>query len=197
MNETIPAIDPAHSALLVMDYQAAIVGSIPESDELLARVAAAISTARDCGVQIGYVRVALDDADYAAIPDTNKRFTEAAASRRLHAEAPELAIHGAVAPEPGDLLVRKTRVGAFSTTDLDQQLRDRHIDTLILAGISTSGVVLSTVRDAADRDYRLYVLKDGCFDRDYDVHDLLMQKVFPRQADVISVADLSRLLATE
>jgi nicotinamidase-related amidase len=81
MNETIPAIDPAHSALLVMDYQAAIVGSIPESDELLARVAAAISTARDCGVQIGYVRVALDDADYAAIPDTNKRFTEAAASR--------------------------------------------------------------------------------------------------------------------
>ena len=58
-----------------------------------------------------------------------------AASRRLHDEAPETAIHDAVAPEPGDLVVRKTRVGAFSTTDLDQQLRSRKIDTLILAGI--------------------------------------------------------------
>jgi nicotinamidase-related amidase len=177
-----------------MDYQPAILRSIPESDELLTRVAAAISTARDRGVQIGYVRVAFNDSDYAAIPDTNKRFTEVAASCRMHDEAPETAILEAVAPEPGDLIVRKTRVGAFSTTDLDQQLRDRKIDTLILAGISTSGVVLSTVREAADRDYRVYVLEDGSFDRDRDVHDLLTQKVFPRQAYVISIAELSNLL---
>jgi nicotinamidase-related amidase len=128
------------------------------------------------------------------VPDTNKRFTEMAAGRRMHHEAPETAIHEAVAPGPGDLVVRKTRVGAFSTTDLDEQLRDGQIDTLILAGISTSGVVLSTVRDAADRDYRVYVLEDGCFDRDPAVHDLLMQKVFPRQSYVISIADLSSLL---
>jgi nicotinamidase-related amidase len=120
VNQTTPTIDPARTALLVMDYQPAILGSIPESDELLTRVAAAISTARDRGVQIGYVRVAFDEADYAAIPNTNKRFTEAAASRRMQHEAPETAIHDAVAPEPGDLIVRKTRVGALSTTDLDQ-----------------------------------------------------------------------------
>jgi nicotinamidase-related amidase len=40
-------------------------------------------------------------------------------------EAPEATIHEAVSPEPGDLIVRKTRVGAFSTTDLDRQLRDQ------------------------------------------------------------------------
>ena len=85
-------------------------------------------------------------------------------------------------------------MGAFSTTDLDQQLRSRKIDTLTLAGISTSGVVLSTVRDAADRDYRVYVLEDACFDRDQEVHDLLTRKVFPRQAYVISIADLPDLL---
>jgi nicotinamidase-related amidase len=96
---------------------------------------------------------------------------------------------------PGDLTVRKTRVGAFSTTDLDRRLRAHGIDTLVLAGISTSGVVLSTVRDAADRDYRLYVLKDGCADRDGEVHDLLMRKVFPRQAWVVSIADLPGLLS--
>lgn len=64
----------------------------------------------------------------------------------------------------------------------------------ILAGISTSGVVLSTVRDAADRDYRLYVLEDATADPDVEIHAALTTKVFPRQADVISNAELSDLL---
>ena len=68
------------------------------------------------------------------------------------------------------------------------------VDTLILAGISTSGVVLSTVRDGADRDYALYVLSDATADRDATVHACLMEKVFPRQAEVISVAELEGIL---
>jgi nicotinamidase-related amidase len=197
MNETVPTIDPQHAMLLVMDYQRAILNNLPGADELLPRVAQAIAAARGRGVRIGYVRVAFNEADYDALPDTNKGFAAIATGRSLYHEAPETAVHDAVAPEPGDLTVRKTRVGAFSTTDLDGQLRDGKIDTLILAGISTSGVVLSTVRDAADRDYRLYVLEDGCADRDGEVHGLLMRKVFPRQAYVISIADLSSLLAAE
>ena len=73
-------------------------------------------------------------------------------------------MHDRVAPRTGDIVVRKVRVGAFSTTDLDAQLRERGVDTLILAGISTSGVVLSTVRDASDRDYRVVVLADATAD---------------------------------
>jgi nicotinamidase-related amidase len=99
-----------------------------------------------------------------------------------------------VAPQHGDIIVRKTRVGAFSTTDLARQLADRGIDTLILAGISTSGVVLSTVRDASDRDYALYVLSDATADRDESVHACLIEQVFPRQADVITVSELGALL---
>ena len=102
-----------------------------------------------------------------------------------------------MAPHEGDIIVRKTRVGAFSTTDLAQQLADRGIDTLILAGISTSGVVLSTVRDGADRDYALYVLSDATADGDAAVHACLMEKVFPRQAKVITVAELDGLLAAD
>lgn len=197
MNETTPTIDPHHAMLLVMDYQPAILDNVPGATELLLRLAGAIAAARSSGVRIGYVRLGFDDADYEAMPDANKGFTGVAASRRMHHEAPETAIHDAVAPEPGDLIVRKTRVGAFSTTDLDLQLRERKIDTLILAGITTSGVVLTTVREAADRDYRLYVLADASFDRDQDVHALLTQKVFPRQTHVISIADLAGLLGAE
>ena len=88
----------------------------------------------------------------------------------------------------------KKRVGAFSTTNLAARLTARGIDTLILSGIATSGVVLSTLRDAADRDYRLFVLSDICADMDAEVHiAALTEKVFPRQADVIDL-DGFRLL---
>ncbi|GIH12072.1 MFS transporter [Rugosimonospora africana] len=189
-------VDPRQTALLVMDLQPAILGSFPDADALLTRLASAIATARDRGAHVGYVRVAFEDADYAAIPPENKTFARLSGGNYLHNAAPESAVHDDVAPRTGDIVVRKTRVGAFSTTDLDRQLRDRGVTTLILGGISTSGVVLSTVRDAADRDYRVFVLSDGSADSDREVHDVLTQKVFPRQADVITVAELPDLLGT-
>lgn len=194
MTEHTPPIDPARTVLLVMDYQPAIVDSLDGRDELLGRTAEVLALARRRGVTVGYVRVAFSDADYDAIPATNKSFSGLAGARRLPESSPASAVHPTVAPAPGDIVVRKTRVGAFSTTDLDTQLRARGIDTLVLAGIATSGVVLSTVRDGADRDYRLYVLGDCCADRDAEVHQLLIEKVFPRQAFVITSASLSTLI---
>ena len=197
MSNPSPSIDPRRTALLVMDLQPAVLGSLPDANTLLSRLSGAIATARGSGAHIGYVRVAFDDRDYAAIPPENKAFAHLAGGRHLHNDSPESAVHDDVAPNPGDIVVRKTRVGAFSTTDLDQQLRDRGVTTLILGGVSTSAVVLSTVRDAADRDYRVFVLSDGSADRDEEVHDVLTRKVFPRQADVITVAELPALLAPQ
>jgi len=196
----VPPVDPKHTALLVMDYQTAILGSLSNdlgnADALLARTTQAIAAFRWRGAHVGYVRVAFEDADFAAIPSTNKMFAGlAAAGRDFHSDSPGTAIDERIAPKAGDIVVRKTRVGAFSTTDLDQQLRDRGIDTLVLAGISTSGVVLSTVRAASDLDYRVIVLADGCADREPDVHDFLIEKIFPRQADVITYAELHGLFA--
>ena len=68
-------------------------------------------------------------------------------------------------------------------------LRARDVTHLALGGISTSGVVLSTVRAAADKDYRLTVLEDLCLDADEEVHRVLTGKIFPRQAEVIPAAD--------
>ena len=182
MADATPSIDPNRAILLVMDYQPAILANVPDLDVLLKRAAEAIAVARGSGMAVGYVRVAFTDADYDAAAASNTRFAAMAANRRMSDGTPETAVHLAVAPEPGDIAVRKTRVGAFSTTDLDRQLDERGIDTLVLAGVSNSGVVLSTVRDASDHDYTLYVLEDACADRDPEVHDVLMHKVFPRQA---------------
>jgi len=91
--------------------------------------------------------------------------------------------------------VVKHRVNAFFGTDLDMILRAQGRDTLILVGHATSGVILSTIRYAADADYRLVVVEDGCADRDPEVHTILMEKVFPRQATVASTLDVVTALA--
>lgn len=196
MPDTTRKIAPAHTALLVMDYQTGILGMVENSDALVANAQSAIRIVRSHGGHIGYVRVAFTEADYDAIPERNKGFWAVKSSgRNFGTDSPVTAIDQRVAPQDGDIVVRKTRVGAFSTTDLAEQLRRRGIDTLILAGISTSGVVLSTIRDAADHDYRLVVLADACADPQADVHTLLMEKVFPRQSDVVTTGDLDALLS--
>ncbi|HEY4454818.1 MAG TPA: isochorismatase family cysteine hydrolase, partial [Pseudonocardiaceae bacterium] len=85
--------------------------------------------------------------------------------------------------------VSRTRLSAFPGTDLDVLLRARDIDGLVLTGIATSGAVLSTLRQAADLDFRLTVLTDACADPDAEVHRVLTEKVFPVQADVVTVDD--------
>ncbi len=194
MTHPLPAIDPARTALLVMDYQAGILDQLADGPELLTRAAKTIGRVRQAGAQVGFVRVAFEDADYDAIPPTSMMTRIASAGRAFHADSSATAIPDQIAPEAGDIVVRKTRVGAFSTTDLDAQLRARGIDTLLLAGISTSGVVLSTVRDAHDRDYQVFVLADLTADREPGVHEFLTGKIFPRQARVITTADLDELL---
>jgi len=91
-----------------------------------------------------------------------------------------------IEPVENDIVVTKRRVSAFSGSDLEVLLRSLEIRHLILAGISTSGVVLSTTREAADKDYQLTILSDLCADNDPEVRKILMEKVFPRQAIVIN-----------
>ena len=195
MSSPAPVLDPERTALLVMDFQPGVLLRMPGLEPLLGRVRRAIADVRDHGGTIGYVRVAFTEEDWAAVPAANPIFARAAQDRTMRHEDPATAIHDSLAPQPDDIVVRKTRVGAMSTTDLDRQLRDRGIDTLVLAGISTSGVVLSTVVEATDRDYRLYVLSDGTEDPDEQARDVLLGRIFPRRAQIIDTATLRGLLS--
>jgi len=130
MTEPLPPIDPRRAALLVMDYQNGIVDMLGEPDDLLSLAANAIAIVRRAGGQVGYVRVAFEDADLESIPPTSRMGQRVGtAPQAFHNDSPNTALHDRVAPEPGDIIVRKVRVGAFSTTDLDAQLRERDIDT--------------------------------------------------------------------
>lgn len=186
-------LDPSRTALLVMDYQPAIVGRLPDPDAQVARAAAAIEVVRRHGAHVGYVRVGLSAEEAASVP-AHSRFAALAENEAMRPDAPGTQVVEALAPREGDAVVRKSRVGAFSTTDLDEQLRARDVGTIVLAGVSTSGVTLSTVRDASDRDYRVLVLSDATADPDPEVHDFLLSRIFPGQADVLTTEELDARL---
>jgi nicotinamidase-related amidase len=179
-----------------MDYQPAILSNLPNAAALIERTRAAIVVARAAGVQVGYVRVAFTAQDYAAVTSRNKSFGRLAGGGYLLDGTPEADVHPDLAPIDGDIVVTKTRVGAFSTTRLALLLNAHDVDTLVLAGLSTSGVVLSTLRDAADRDYRILVLADCCDDPNAESHRVLIDHVFPRQADIIESSALPSLLGS-
>jgi nicotinamidase-related amidase len=193
MTENLAPVNPARTALLLMDFQPAVLPRLADPETLLARASDALTWARKNQVQVCFVRVAFTEQDFRSVPSHSKAFAAVSQNRLLAADSPQTQIHPSLEVRDEDIVVRKTRFGAFSTTDLDADLRSQDIDTLILAGISTAGVVLSTLRHAADADYRIYVLADATADPDPEVHRVLTEKVFPRQADVITTADLPAL----
>lgn len=73
-------------------------------------------------------------------------------------------------PLPGDLVVPKTRYSGFVGTDLDVQLTKLGVDTLVMAGLTTECCVDSTVRDAFDLDYHVFVAADACAAYEADIH---------------------------
>jgi len=188
-------IDRDHTAVLIMDYQQDIVASVAaRQPQLLERAAAVLSGARLAGVPVIYVVVRFR-LGYPEVSARNPLFQGLKEAGRLGEGTPGAEIHTQVAPQPTEVIVTKRRVGAFSTTDLESVLRARQVTCLVLLGIATSGVVLSTVRWAADADYTLVVLEDCCADGDEEVQRVLMHKVFPRQAAVVQSQAFLQALA--
>lgn len=180
------SFDPKTTAVLIMDYQNQMLDGQPEErrEALLNNAEKLLAAARQAGSPVIYVKVAFRPG-YPEVSPRNKLFAGVREAGWLVEGTPGADIHQRVAPQPDDVVVTKRRVGAFSTTDLEAILRAKGIDTLLLFGISTSGVVLSTVRWAADMDYSIVVVADLCADQDEEVHRVLTEKVFPRQATVV------------
>ncbi|MEV5595331.1 isochorismatase family cysteine hydrolase [Streptomyces sp. NPDC052496] len=182
------------SALLVMDVQRAIVDIVDDGSGYLPRLRRAIDGARAADLPVIYVTIALRPG----FPEVGTRNRPLAAIARagLYVEgAPGTEIHPEVAPRPGDVVVTKRRASAFSGSDLDVVLRARGIDSLVLTGIATSAVVLSTLCQANDLDFGLTVLSDACLDTDPEVHRVLTERLFPQWADVLTADEWVKAIA--
>jgi len=173
------------TALLVMDMQAGIVLRLPDATTVLSNVGKAIAAARSKNIPVIYVVVGFRQGAPEISPN-NKTFSQGKAMFEGVDMQEFMAVHPDIAPQEGELTVIKRRVSAFTGSDLEVVLRSLGIGHIVLTGVATSGVVLSTLREASDNDYQLTVLADACGDADEEVHRVLTAKVFPRQADVLT-----------
>ena len=189
-------LEKKSTALLIADFYDEMMRSLPHAVDrkVVDKTQALQKAARDAGILVCYSATVFRPG-FLEINDRNKTFSQRKASGQPAVSDPVQLIHPSVRPIPGEVVVGKHRVNALYGTDLDMTLRANDIDNLILLGYATSGVVLSTVRYAADLDYRLYVVEDCCSDQDPEVHDFLTQRIFPRQTDVVVSEDMIRALA--
>jgi nicotinamidase-related amidase len=197
MSNDLSQIDPKHAALLVMDFQVDVLTKFmmeAQAADVIARIPDLLALARGDGVMVIHVIVAFRPG-YPEVSPDNPTFAGVKALGAMLAGSEGARIHSAAVPRQREPIVIKHRVSPFVGTDLPTLLRTNAIDTLVLAGVHTSGVVLSTVRQAADLDYRLIVARDCCADSDAEVHAMLLDRVFPKQATVAATADIAGALS--
>jgi nicotinamidase-related amidase len=184
--------DTQNTALLVMDMQVGVLGMLPNNETIIGSVARAIANARDKNIPVIYVTVGFRQGA-PEVSMNNKGFAARKESFASINMDEFMKVHPDLTPLAGEVTVVKRRVSAFTGSDLEVVLRAFGIGHIVLAGISTSGVVLSTAREAADKDYRITILADGCADGDEEVHRVLTTKIFPRQADVLTIEEWSKI----
>jgi len=188
-------LDPARTALLIADFYGQFMGSLPHAvaRDCIGKTVAVREAARCSGMLVCYSATVFRPG-YPEVSERNKIFSQRKASGQPAVSEPVALIHDALKPAENEPVVGKHRVNAFFGTDLGVLLSARDVNTLLMLGYATSGVILSTTRFAADADYRIVIVEDCCADTDPHVHDFLCTKIFPRQAEVVQSADVVRAL---
>jgi len=180
----ITQLDPS-AALLVIDLQKGIV-SIPPAQtaaDIVSKSAQLIQAFRQRNLPVVLINVVAAAPGRTGQPRSNHQFPADWAEL-----IPELNL------QPSDLLISKRSVGAFLTTNLQEELKSRGVTQIFLCGIATSAGVEATARSAYDLGYNVVFVTDAMTDRDLAVHTYSIEKTFPRLGETGSTADVLNLL---
>lgn len=182
-------IDPTSSALLLLHFQ---YGTLSAGNALpLAGEAAVLADRfRAAGATVAFVNLGFDEADAAAVPATNPMLASIVGAGMMRVGSAEAANAGPLQPEDGDVVVRNTRFGAFSTSTIADELEARDIRTLVLGGVAAGAVLVTTALEASDRDYEVVVVADLVADPDPSVQSAVLTGIVPRVGRVVEAADL-------
>lgn len=144
--------------------------------------------ARSSGIPVIYIRNAYRPSYVDSLPRM-----PALAERRLFDETqPGSAVIDSLAPQEGDVVVIKRRVGTFYNTDFEIVLRGLKVHTLLFTGMSTARVIESTVREASDRDFRPVVISDACSADTPQKHENALKAIADFFGEVMTANEVRR-----
>ena len=183
--------DPKKTALVLIDLQNAIVGMNPvphTAAQVIENSRKLAEAFRAHGAPVVYVRVDLND--FMKLPVDQPPIL---GDKPLPAAASEIAPSAGF--QPGDILVTKRHWGAFAGTDLEQQLKSRGIDTVVLTGISTNAGVESTARQGTGLGFAFVFVEDACSSQNAEHHRFALENIFPRVTRVRTTDEVLAALA--
>jgi biuret amidohydrolase len=205
------ALDAARTALLVIDMQrdflepggfgAALGNDVSRLAAAVQPCRAVLAAARRAGLLVVHTREGhrpdLSDCPPAKrlrAPEGRRIGDPGPMGRILVRGEPGHGIVEALAPLPGEPVVDKPGKGAFHATDLEAVLRNRGVEALLVAGVTTEVCVSTTVREANDRGFRCVVLADCCASYFPEFHAAALAMVAAQGAIFGWVSDSARLL---
>jgi nicotinamidase-related amidase len=185
------SLDPKKTALVAIDLQNAVVARNPApypAADVIARNRQIAGALRAQGGLVVWVRVDLNH--FLQLPvDQPMQLGPGPFPEELSQIVPSAGF------EQGDLLITKPHWGAFAGTELEQQLRRRGIDTIVLTGISTNIGVESTLRQGTGLGFAFVVAEDACSAQSAEEHRHAFEKIFPRVARIRTTDEVLKALA--
>lgn len=184
-------IDARRAAVLVLDVQNDLVKITPgiKENRVLENIAAVIAAARRKRVPVIHITASVR-ADFLDIPQDNPLWDGLRKSRQLIFGTRGAAIHPKVRPLENELVLNKTCVDPFLTTNLGQALQNHDANTVILTGLWTNWVVEATARHASDMGYRVFIARECVASNTAENHDFAINRILPTICYVVNTNEV-------
>jgi nicotinamidase-related amidase len=184
---------PEKMALVNIDMQNRFVEDTPDGHVTLDRINRLAEVCRESGILVIHARHVLrpDGSNMGVLAEV----APPVKAGLLNKGAETAALHKDLVIDPRDVLLEKPRFGAFYGTDLELILRARHLDTIIISGISTETCCDTTAREAMARDFRVFFLSDGTATIRADLHEATLTILGSRFAQVLTVDEMIQKMA--
>ena len=175
-------IDTRRAALLMLHYQADVFKVLKDHlpGDMLDRANSLVSSWRKTGRPVIFANFALG-SNYEAVSESNMLTVNISKAGLFQESKP----HTVLSSTTDDWHYACPRANVFYGTTLDKDLRAQGIDTLVMAGIASSGVLFSTVAWASDADYRISLVRECCYDPDTQAHEALFRTSFATRALIV------------
>lgn len=184
-------LDPRRTAVLLLDVQNDLVRITPKLRErrVLENMAGVLARARRRNAAVIHITASVR-ADFRDLPKDNPLWDGIRKSKQLIFGTRGAAIHRSVKPLSRELVLNKTCVDPFLTTNLGQALNNADVNTVVLMGLWTNWVVEATARHASDMGYRVFLVEDACASNTMENHEFAIRNVLPTICYVVSSAEV-------
>ena len=184
-------LDPKRTAVITLDVQNDLVNNTKGvlGSGMLDRMASILAAGRKAGSEIIHITASVRE-DFKDIPKDNPLWIMVRSQKSMVLGTEGAQLHESVAALPNELVLNKTCVDPFLTTNLGQALINADVNTLVIFGLWTNYVVEATARHASDIGYRVFIVSDCCAGNDEENHKWAMEKMLPTLSYITTTGEV-------